>query len=237
MSTEDHPQSDDRWRDRPPLPEMPEGWRMERPVGALHRAAETVEYEVFLESGLCRESQHNRVEEFDPWRDISSFAAVVSDEDEIQGVVRLMFGRFEELQVGLFERDEPWPPDPLLEFGSLAVRREARKTWTMGWLFRYVWQEAARLGAGGPVAVTEEWTVDLVNDTFPVGLRKLGAGKEYMGGECFAVGVTLEGMLDRSNSWPDWFHWGTDTIDLREVADDTVRELVIDLREKMPDRS
>jgi hypothetical protein len=235
MPAEDDQETGSRWRDRPPLPEMPEGWTMVRPEGDLHRAAETVEYEVFLESRMCRESPHHRVEEFDPWRDISRFTAVVSDQGEIQGVVRMMFGRFDDLQVGQFERYEPWPPDPVLEFGSLAVRREARGSWTMGWLFRDVWQEAARLGAVALVAVTEQWTVDLTNETFPVGLRQIGPAKEYMGGECFAAGVTLEGMLDRSNAWPEWFHWGTDTIDLREVADDSIRELVVDLREKMPE--
>jgi hypothetical protein len=144
-----------------------------------------------------------------------------------------MFGRFDDLQVGQFGRFRPWPPDPVLEYGSVAVRRHARKTGTAAWLYRFVAHEAFRLGANGLVAVTEQWTMDLINSSFPMGMEKIGPSKWYMGGECFPMGATLEGILERSTVWPGWFRWSAGTIDLRSVADQEIREIVIDLRETM----
>ncbi len=214
-------------------PEMPPGWTTLEAAGDQIGEAERVEYEVFVEAGFCKRSDMGRVTEFDPWRDMSEFVVVTSPDGEIRGVVRVTLGNYQELQIGSFEKDRPFP-DPVLEYASLAVPDAARRTGVASWLYREVWQYAVRCNAAGVVGVGERWLMELLNTSYPFGFEQLGPSRWYMGGECFPMGARLIDLVQRSCLHPEFFDWATGSIDLRDVPVEPIRDVLVDMRSSRP---
>lgn len=211
-------------------PEIPEGWSVTAASGSLLVDAEELEYETFLRAQYCKHSDSGRVEEYEQWRDRSEFVVVLDPDGTVQGAVRILFGPYDELPVGAFERNEAYPTDPVLEYASLSVRPECRKTGVTEWLYRAVWQQATLRGAAGMVAIGETWLMALLNDTYEFGFRQLGPERQYMGGDCFVMGTDVGSLMQRMLRQPSLFEWGSGEIDLRDIPRAEVRSAVEELR-------
>lgn len=210
--------------DTVPVPaELPPGWVLREATSAEFDRAERLEYEVFVAIGYCEPSSTGRAEEFDPWREQSTFRIVVSPEGELAGVVRILFGRYEELPIGAFPKWDTYPPDPVLEYASLAVPDTVRGSGVAEALYRGVWQEAIRRGAGGIAGIGAPWLLRILNDTFDLGFEQLGEGRFYMGSDCIPVGISLADLLERLGNQPSFRAWALSEIDLRDVADASTR--------------
>lgn len=201
----------------PVPPQLPDGWKAETAGGSHIAVAERLEYEVFLEAGFCAESFSGRVGEYEPWRSGSRFMVVLDDTRTVRGTVRYLIGRYEDLPVGSFPAEAPRPPDPLLEYASLAVPVGSRGTGVTEALYRAVWLEAMRRGARGVVAIGEQWLLDVLNGVFSLGFSQLGPSRWYMGGECFPMGTTITAVLSRLEHQPAFRQWVFSEIDLRDM--------------------
>lgn len=210
--------------------ELPPGWQVGPVTGHSLITAERLEYQVFLNAGFCSASEHERVEEYEPWRETSEFVAVTSPGGTVEGVVRMLFGTYDDLPVGKFQRDDPYPPDPVLEYASLSVKPECRNTGVAEWLYRAVWQQVLRHGANGMVAIGEAWLMDILNDIYGLGFERLGTSAWYMGGECFPMGTGVSELIERLKRQPSFFRWASAEIDLRDLPRPDVRSAVDDLR-------
>jgi hypothetical protein len=219
-----------------PPPALPAGWGVAVAEGSLIRDAERMEYEVFVEVGFCEPSSNGRAEEFDRWRDESRFKVVLDEHRRIHGVVRELFGSYDDLPVGSFPRDDAYPPDPVLEYASLAVPRTVRNAGIAEELYRSVWQDAVRIGAGGLVAIGADWLLHILNDTYGYGFRVLGAGRWYMGSDCIPVGTSMDDLLQRLKRQPTFFRWMAEEIDLRDLPVSEFRSAVAAAREVAGER-
>lgn len=221
----------DREFDSVPVPpDVPVGWRTTDATPAQALEAERLEYEVFLAAGFCDPSPQHRAHEFDPWRGTSRFQVVVSPDGTVQGAVRLMVGAYAQLPVGAFERTVPVPADPVLEYASLAVSADQRRTGVAEALYRAVWQQALREGVEGIVAIGEGWLVEILNGVYNFGFRQLGPSRWYMGGDCFPMGTEISALLERLKRQPSFFRWVSSEIDLRDLPEPAVREAVRTVR-------
>jgi hypothetical protein len=192
--------------------------------------AERLEYQVFVEIGYCEPSPSGRAEEFDPWRDESRFKVVLDTGGRIRGVVRELYGSYDDLPVGSFPRWDDYPPDPVFEYASLAVPRSARNAGIAEGLYRSVWQDALRVGAPGLVAIGAHWLLDILNGAYDLGFGQLGPGRHYMGSECLPVGTSMSDLLTRLKNQPRFFRWATEEIDLRELPVSEFRSAVASSR-------
>ncbi len=197
---------------------LPEGWNIGEASGSQIGEAERLEYEVFRAAGFCEETGTHRTKEFEPWRDVSAFQVVTSPDGTIQGTVRVMIGDYDTLPVGSFERIAEYPPDPVLEYASLALAPDQRRMGVAEALYRAVWLKAVRHNTGGIVAISEDWLIELLNANYGFGFMQLGAPRWYMGGECFPMGIALPPLLARMKNQPAFLRWLTEVVDLRDVA-------------------
>jgi GNAT superfamily N-acetyltransferase len=218
---------DDRIFDSIPVPaDLPTGWRVDFAQGAQVEEAEHLEYEVFLSVGFCEPSSAGRIEEFDPWRADSRFKVVLDSDDRIRGLVRELYGRYDDLPVGTFRRYADYPPDPVIEYASLAVDPDVQSTGVAEWLYASVWQDAIRVGAGGLVGVGADWMLTILNDVWNLGFRQLGEGRWYMGGDCIPIGTSLADMMKRFKRQPTLFRWLVEEMDLRDLHLPEIRSAV-----------
>lgn len=223
--------SDDRPFDSVPVPpDLPDGWELTTATGEQIGQAEQLEYRVFSAVGFCAPSDSGRAEEFDRWRQASSFRIVVSDTGEIMGVVRVIFGAYADLPIGSFPQYREYPPDPILEYASLAVRDDVRHTGVAEALYRGVWQDAIRMGAGGIAAIGATWLLTILNDVHNFGFEELGEGRFYMGGDCIPIGTAIGCLVERFKRQPSFFQWMTAEVDLRDLPTPSVRSAVADVR-------
>lgn len=214
----------------PVPPEITAGWSVDALSSDAVLEAESLEYEVFFNAGFCEFNPRRRVMEYEPWRDRSEYVAVRSPGGQIEGVVRMLFGKYEELPIGAFTRNMMYPEDPVLEYASLSVRSECRKTGVAEWLYRAVWQQVLRNGASGMVAIGEDWLMKILNDTYGLGFEQLGEARWYMGGECFPMGTGVAELVERLKRQPSFFRWAAAEIDLRDLPRPDVRSAVSQLR-------
>lgn len=223
---------DEREFDSVPVPpQVPSDWFTGEASGDQVAKAERLEYEVFLAAGFCEPSATGRVAEFEPWRDVTRFQVVVSPDGVVQGTVRVMVGEYGELPVGKFVRDFPYPPDPVLEYASLALPPQQRKAGIAEALYRSVWMQAIRHDASGLVAIAETWLFKILNDTYNFGFVPLGPARWYMGGECLPIGTSMDAVLQRFKRQPTFFKWLSSEIDLRDLAEPDLRETVTAVRD------
>lgn len=207
-------------------PELPEGWRLDTAQGDQVAEAEAMEYEVFAAIGYCEESPLGRAREFDPWRERSEFKVVRDADGVLRGVVHVLVGRYEDLPIGTFERYREYPPDPLLEYASLAVPVGERNRGVAEALYRGVWQEAIRLNTSGMVAIAADWLLRILNGAYDLGFESLGPKRFYMGSECVPIGTDLIGLIHRLKRQPSFFRWAVAEIDLRNLTSEPVRAAV-----------
>ena len=206
---------------------LPDGWSVGVAPQRHRRAAELIEYSVFVESGFCEPNEAERVLEYDAWREQCEFQVVVSDTDEVTAVVRTIVGRYEDLPVGKFARDEQRPPDPVLEYASLAIPASNRRQGQAEELYRAVFVEGVRHGVGGLVAIAEDWLLRLLQQGFDLPFTRLGPSKWYMGGDCFAIGMDMhETFRHLAVRQPSFLGWVLSEIDLRDIPSPDLRGTV-----------
>lgn len=203
---------------RPPV-DPPEGTFVGVATGDLVDEARKLEYEVFLEKGYCEPSADGRIREYAPWEDRSEFHVVVDPQGRLTAALRTTVDVYERLPVGKFERLNGYPDGVLTECASLMVPAWARGQAGTEALYRSVVMSAVRRGDGGMVAIGEDWLLEFLNGAYDFGFSRLGPSHWYMGGECFALGVSMSDFLDnmraRQPSFADWF---ITEVDLRSPA-------------------
>ena len=117
----------------------------------------------------------------------------MDDEDEVIGVVRTIFGPYDELPVGQFERTDHTHPDPVCELSSLTVRTDVRSTGVIEHLYRAGWLDAFRAGSTTLVALIDDWLLDVFKGTYRLPFDIIGVGQEYMGSTPVPVAMPLAG--------------------------------------------
>jgi hypothetical protein len=171
--------------------------------------AEAFVYDIYRKIGYCEESPRNRVEELARWNEQSRFHAVIDDDDEIIGVIRAIFGPYNELPVGQFTRFDDRDPDPVCELSSLTVRTDMRSTGVIEHLYRAGWLDALVTGSRAVVALIDQWLFDVFHATYCLPFRVIGVSEKYMGSEPMPVGMPLGGEHYRSTAErnPEFWAW------------------------------
>lgn len=214
----------------PVPPPLPRGWSVSTAVGLDEGIAERMEYDVFLGAGFCEPCDDTRVAEFEPWRHRSRFKVVLDDDHRVRGTVRFLNGPWTDLPVGQFDVDATLPPDPVLEYASLAVPVGERGTGVAEALYRAVWYEALQAGAGAIVCVAEEWLLGILNGVYGLGFRQLGPSRWYMGGHCFPAAAWVREVLDALEDQPSFRAWVLSEIDLRDPPPQATDAAVVEPR-------
>ncbi len=188
--------------------------------GSLWAAAESLVYEVYREVGYCAPSPRKRVEELQPWADVSHFHVVVDESDQVLGAVRTILGGYEDLPIGQFERTDQTHEDPLCELSSLAIRPGARSTGVLEHLFRAGWLEAARSKATALVSVIDGWLLEVFNDSYGMPFVPIGAGRHYMGGDVVPAALPLvRSMYEEVYEVnPEFIRWNFELVEPSEFA-------------------
>lgn len=184
--------------EHPEPQELPRGWsvRVLSPSDPAFVAAEAVEHDVFAQENFITPSPQRRVGEYEAYRGISTFHAVVAPDGSVMGCVRTLLGPWRELPVGKFAPEGWTPEEVLLEYASLAVTPDCRGVGIAEALYRSVWIEGRRSPANGLAAIVEAWLFELLRDTYGFGFSSVGQARWYMGGDCLPV-VAPFGELER----------------------------------------
>ena len=187
--------------------------------GDLWMAAEAFVYDLYFPIGYCEPSPLRRVEELARWSDISRFHAILNREDVVIGTVRNIFGVYDELPVGQFQRTDHRDPDPVCELSSLTVHRTVRSTGVIEHLYRSAWLDAFRSGSSAVVALIDEWLFDLFRDVYRLPFAKIGIGAHYMGSDPFPVAMPLvgEAYLPVARDNPEFWAWTLEAIAPEEI--------------------
>ncbi len=176
-------------------------------------------YDIYRQIGYCDESPRHRVEELARWDERSRFHAVFDEADEAVGVVRTIFGAYDELPVGKFARTDFRDRDPVCELSSLTVRTDVRSTGVIEHLYRAGWLDALRAGSEAVVALIDEWLLDVFVDTYHLPFRVIGISEEYMGGVPVPAGLPLAGAhyapMAASNA--DFWAWTLEAVTAEEA--------------------
>lgn len=189
--------------------------------GQLWDHAERFVHDTYVELGYTAPSARRHVEELAPYESMSTFHAVIDDDERIVGTVRNIFGSYDELPVGKFHRIDGVDPDPLCELSSLVVSPSMRSTGVIEHLYRAGWLDAFRTGCHAVVAIIDDWLLDVFQQTYGLPFRQIGAGREYMGGVPVPVALSLDGndydYLARRN--PKFWAWVLEEITEAEAED------------------
>ena len=182
--------------------------------------AEAFLYDLYRQLGFCDESPHRRVEEMARWADNSRFHAVIDGNDEIVGTIRTIFGRYEELPVGKFERTDYGHEDPVCELASLVIRPGDRSTGVIENLYRNGWLDAFRSEATSVVALIDPWLFRVFKDVYAMPFRVIGESHHYMGSDPVPVGMALDGPTydDLARRNPEFWAWILEAATPEEVG-------------------
>lgn len=177
-------------------------------------------YDIYRRVGYCDESPRQRVEELARWNDRSLLHVVFDSDDEVIGVVRTIFGPYDELPVGQFTRTDFRDSDPVCELSSLTVRTDLRSTGVIEHLYRAGWLEALRRGSAAVVALVDEWLLTVFVDTYHLPFTIIGERRLYMGGEPVPVGLPLAGEHYRpmATTNPDFWDWTLESMTKEEAT-------------------
>ncbi|MGN6694518.1 MAG: hypothetical protein ACTHN0_10090, partial [Aquihabitans sp.] len=181
--------------------------------------AEAFVYERYVSLGYADHSSRKRVEELARWHDNSRFHAVVQDTGEFVGTVRTIFGPYQDLPVGQFERTNFDDPNPLCELSSLVVRQDFGGSGVLDHLFRAGWADALRLGARGIVALIDTWIFDVLCDLYCMPFSQLGEPHFHMGGDVVPVvmSTSQSAMSQIAHHNPDFYRWNMEALTPDEV--------------------
>ena len=121
-------------------PPIPDGYTMTLASHGhpLFASMQRLEYEVFLGAGYVDDNDTDRVLEYDPWLEMSKLLAVLDDNEEVVGVVRVRLGPYAALPLAKIERRVFGLADPVCEYASLAISPHARSTGVAEELYRAV---------------------------------------------------------------------------------------------------
>lgn len=181
--------------------------------------AEAFVYERYVSLGYADHSSRRRVEELARWHDHSRFHAVVDDGGSYVGTVRTIFGPYQDLPVGQFERTNFDDPNPLCELSSLVVRQDFGGTGVLDHLFRAGWADAMRLGARGIVALIDTWIFDVLCDLYCMPFSQLGEPHFHMGGDVVPVvmSTSQSAMSQIAHHNPDFYRWNMEALTPDEI--------------------
>lgn len=188
--------------------------------GDLWMQAEAFVYDIYRQVGYCDESPRHRVEELARWEERSRLHAVMDDDNEVIGVVRTIFGPYDELPVGQFERTDTSHPDPVCELSSLTVRTDVRSTGVIEHLYRAGWLDAFRAGSTTLVALIDDWLLEVFEGTYRLPFSTIGVGKEYMGSTPAPVAMPLVGPAYQVTAAenPDFWAWTLEAVSAEEAT-------------------
>lgn len=188
--------------------------------GDLWMEAEAFVYERYVTLGYADHSSRRQVEELARWSDKSRFHAVVADDGRFVGTVRTIFGPYQDLPVGQFERVNFDDPNPLCELSSLVVKEEFGGTGVLDHLFRAGWADGMRLGARGIVALIDTWIFDVLCDLYCMPFSQLGAPHFHMGGDVVPIvmSTSQSAMAQIAHHNPEFYRWS-----LEALTDDEIR--------------
>lgn len=143
----------------------------------------------------------------------------------VAGTIRTVMGKYLELPVGQLGGESAAPPDPVLEYASLAVPEDHRAQGVAEALYRAVFQDAVRSGSTALVAIGEQWIQEFLNGTFGLGFARLAPARWYMGGECFPMAVPLTELIDRlAAEQPSFLRYLMEDLELSEATLEDVRQ-------------
>ena len=137
------------------------------------------------------------------------------------GTIRTIYGAYQSLPIGQFERLDDTDPDPVCELSSLVVDPAQRSTGVIEHLYRAGWLDAWRSRSHAAVALIDDWLLDVFQGTYHLPFRRIGVEREYMGTVPIPVALPLDGDAYRSlaASNPEFWAWTLEAIDADEVVD------------------
>lgn len=187
--------------------------------GDIWMEAEAFVYERYVSLGYADHSSRRRVEELARWSDHSRFHAVIADDGEFIGTVRTIFGPYQDLPVGQFERTNFDDPNPLCELSSLVVKKEFGGSGILDHLFRAGWADGMRLGARGIVALIDTWIFDVLCDLYCMPFSQLGEPHFHMGGDVVPVvmSTSQSAMSQIAHHNPDFYRWNMEALTEAEI--------------------
>lgn len=175
---------------------------------SLYSAAEDLEYSIFLASGYVEPNDQQRVLEYDPWLEVSKFIAVIDEDLQPVGVVRVLIDAYDALPVAKLERTDFTLIDPVCEYASLAVSPTKRSTGVAEELYRAVWFHAQEHGATALVAIVDPWLHDLLRDYYGFAFERLGPSVYFMGGDVHPIGWSVaEPYTSLPSTRPELWAW------------------------------
>ena len=201
-------------------PDMLPGFTIERITGGDRwMAAEAFVYGIYVELGYTHESSTQQVEELARFNDRSTFHAVVSPEGEIVGTTRAIFGGYDDLPVGKFERVDFEDEDPMCELSSIVVDPRVRSIGFIEHLYRAGWADALRGGANAITGLGEKWLLDSFRQSYGLPFVPTGIPEYYMGGDVIPMVMSLkpEAAAEISRVNPDFWAWSLEALTAEEI--------------------
>ncbi|MEZ5310957.1 MAG: GNAT family N-acetyltransferase [Microthrixaceae bacterium] len=184
--------------------------------------AERLVYKIYREMGFCEPSPRNWVEDFEQYRDGSTFYVVI-DDDRVVGAIRTMVGPIGELPIGKFPLHTIDPSMVVCEFGSLAVEQEFRGLGITNALHRCAGQHTFRCGAEAFALAVEPWFLEVYRDLYGIPMVLISDPVHYMGSETLAGVVFLDHMISVFiKERPNVLKWLTDGLDPELWMPDTI---------------
>ena len=182
--------------------------------------AEAFVYERYVEIGFTHQSSRKQVEELARWADSSIFHAVVDDDDKIVGTIRSIFGTYDELPVGQFQRIDHDDQDPLCELSSVVVDPAVSSTGILEHLFRAGWASAVRARSNAIVCLIDRWLVDVFRDTYALPFVPIAIPHWHMGGNVIPLTMSTArwSMAEIARNNPDYWLWNLEVLEPEEVA-------------------
>ncbi|MFN8017335.1 MAG: hypothetical protein U0P45_04340 [Acidimicrobiales bacterium] len=181
--------------------------------------AEAFVYERYVEIGFTHQSSRKQVEELARWADSSIFHAVVDDDDKIVGTIRSIFGTYDELPVGQFERIDHDDQDPLCELSSVVVDPAVSSTGILEHLFRAGWASATRARSNAIVCLIDRWLVDVFRDTYALPFVPIAIPHYHMGGNVIPLTMSTArwSMAEIARNNPDYWLWNLEALEPEEI--------------------
>lgn len=178
----------------------------------LWDAAERFVYEEYRVARFAEESPRGWVEAAEPYRHGSTLH-VMLDGDRVVGVIRTMFGTYDELPIGQFGRSIEVPQGRLAEVGSLAVSRDLRGLGIANELHRSAVQQAVETRCEAFCMLVEPWSFEFFRDVYGAPLVQSAPAREYMGSETVpAITDVAEMLLTWARNRPGMYRWFTEGI-------------------------
>lgn len=188
------------------------------PFSELGDRAEQFVYDTYRVSGFCKESPRRWVEETDPWREGSTLH-VVTDQDEILGVLRTMAGTIDQLPASQFVPNIPMRTGRLLEGGSLAVKADHRGLGIANELHRLMFQIGIQEQVEGWCMLIDSWMADFLRDVYAFPTRIFSERRQFMGGHIEPIVVWVDELIhEMSTRRPKLYQHAIATLTPEEIV-------------------